>query len=358
MRAITSASNSSIESALHAVIAREAQVKLIPLDHSVSIKLSPYNRRISIATSGREFSGNLDTKLIHQLGNRIWRNRSYDAVLELWCSHQQSDLVDFLEDTLSKSGQMLRYSEVGSTNQIYGITSPNFLVMNQNAFRDALVSALRHHGISPNKNVSHTRFGEVTEEFSVPRQGGQVGLNCRVLYGLNNGYSSYRIIWGRTVLVCSNGLTEFEKIGRDRWLHTRNVTIENFSKASVEAALNHLTTLESQILAANNRPVIYSILQELMRRLVLAKATKERIRARLCHELNDTGPNEWSVSQAFTFLGQHEQAISFRVRLNLTRIGSILLERPLEQLLFTPAVEIDAAFRDMLQQNKLPSSYN
>jgi hypothetical protein len=40
---------------------------------------------------------------------------------------------------------------------------------------------------------------------------------------------------------------------------------------------------------------------------VFARATKDRILTRLDHEFRDTGSNEWSVSQALTYLGQHEK---------------------------------------------------
>ena len=102
-------------------------------------------------------------------------------------------------------------------------------------------------------------------------------------------------------------------------------------------------------MAARGRPIIYSLLDQFMTRLALASATKERVSARLHHEFSDTGPNEWSVSQALTFLGEHEKAIPYRVREDLTRLGSSLLEQPLAQVVSAPPTLSSAGFYDILR---------
>ena len=342
--------NSSIDSALDSIIEREGFIKTLPIDGNVSVALCPSNRQICLNTAGQTFLGNLDTKLIHQLGSKIWPNLDQKSTVSLWKQHINCGLARFLERALSHSGTVLRYSELGNVRRIYGVTSPQFVEMNQREFRDTLVESLAPLGIVPNGEVFKTPFGEIVEKFEVPMaQEGQVGLNCKVVYGLNNGYSSYRLNWGRTVLVCTNGLTSIEKIGRDRWVHTNRVNIRDFATGSVEAAYNHLSDVEKQISAARTRTINHSLMDQFMTRLALANATKERVSTRLDHEFRDTGNNEWSVSQALTFLGEHEKAIPFQVRENLTRLGSTLLEKPLEQVVSAPATVTSAGFYEILR---------
>lgn len=339
----------SIDAALAEVSNLEATVKKILMGRRVSVKILPSCHQILILISGKEFLGNLDVKLIHQLGSKIWKNLSQTETVRLWKKHLRSDLPHLLEVALVESDSVLRYVESGGVRRIYGITSSYFVEMNQSVFRDTLVKSLDGLGITPNAKVQKTPFGEVVEEFSVQPRGGQVGLSCKAIYGLNNGYSSYRLSWGRIVLVCANGLTAFRDIGRNRWVHTDRVDIGDFALASANAAYNHLPAVEKQIVDARERSINYSLLDQFMTRLAIANASKERISARLHHEFSDTGPNEWSVSQALTFLGQHEKAIPFRVKDDLTRLGSTLLEKPLAQVVSSPAVITPAGFYDILR---------
>ena len=339
----------SIEVALGNVSDFENGVTKILLDSPVSVKFSPSHGHILITIAGKEFLGKLDKKLIHQLGSKIWKNVDQAKAVKCWNQHIGSDLSGLLEDALSNSGSVLRYTQRANVRHIYGLTSPRFCEMEQSVFRDVLVNSFNMLDIITNGRVFRTPFGEVVEEFSIPGQGGEVGLTCKVIYGLNNGYSSYRLNWGRIVLVCTNGLTAFQSAGRDRWLHTNHVDIGDFATASVEGAYKHLSTVEKQVLDARERSINYSLLDQFMTRLAIANASKERVAARLRHEFSDTGPNEWSVSQAFTFLGQHEKAIPLRVRDDLTRLGSSLLEKPLAQLASAPAIIKPTGFYDILR---------
>ncbi|MET0066542.1 MAG: hypothetical protein ABW076_09375 [Candidatus Thiodiazotropha sp.] len=221
--------------------------------------------------------------------------------------------------------------------------------MDQRLFRNNLAAELNNYGITSSNTTKLTPFGEVVENFSVPDQHKQVELKFNVIYGLNTGYNSYRLHWGRVVLICSNGLTAFRNLGRERWLHKEGVDIRDFISASVANAYHHLSNVEMQITEARNRTINYSALDQLMTRLVAAQATKDRISSRLKLEFSDTGVNEWSLSQALTFLGQHEKAIPFRVQDDLTRLGSSLLEHPLEQVVSAPAVVTQGGFYDILR---------
>lgn len=70
-----------------------------------------------------------------------------------------------------------------------------------------------------------------------------------------------------------------------------------------------------------------------MDRLSLAQASKRRVRNRLDVETKDVGNNEWALSQALTWIGSHEKAISFRNRPLLISLGTGILEKTLDETL-------------------------
>lgn len=342
-------SYSTAEQHLDSLIEFESNVKSFPMERSVSVRLAPRSDFIILSVDGMDFVGRIDSKMIHQLGSRLWPKLSLVETESIWKKQIPNDLCTLLSAALSYSDSVLRYYEELGTRYIYGVTSSGFVEMNQRHFRGIISAELIKKGISPNGKVSLTPFGEVVESFLVPGRGTQVGLTCKVIYGRNNGYSSYRLHWGRVVLVCSNGLTAFRNLVSDRWIHTKSVDISEFASNSVSDAYNHLSLVEKQIADARDRAVNYSLLDQFMTRLVFARSTKDRILARLDHEFRDTGPNEWSVSQALTYLGQHEKAIPFRVQDKLTRLGSNLLERTLEHLATEPAKITSSGFYDILR---------
>ena len=319
-----------IDTALEQVFERESQVRTVSLLGPVQVQLRPGANRIWLKVAGMVIEGRLDTALIHQLGSRIWPNQGLEPTAELWKKTARADLAQKISAVLSCSGLVLRYRETEHGLEIYGLTSSKFVEMDQRHFRKVLVEAMRPLGIAPNGEVFETAFKEVVEEFDLPPRKGAVGLTCSVIYGLNTGYSSYRLRWGRVILVCTNGMTSFQAVARDRWLHSGDVEIARFVDASVHGAYDHLSLLERQIIAACDRRLDDARVEQFLTRLVLAKATKQRILGQLDAEFMDTGRNEWSLSQALTYLGTHERAIPPRVRDHLTRLGSGIVDGSLD----------------------------
>ena len=339
----------TVEQTLDSLVEFESTVQTLQMENSVSVRLAPQPNVIILTINGLDFVGRIDSKLIHQLGSRAWPQKSRYETESIWNRHLHKNLCSILSDSLSNSDSVLRYYEKLGVRYIYGVTSGRFVEMNQRYFRSTLSDELIKLGISSTGKASLTGYGEVVENFSVPSQGSQVGLTCKVIYGRNNGYSSYRLLWGRVVLICSNGLTDFKNISRDRWIHVNSVGVSDFISASVSDAYDHLSVVEKQIGEARSRSVNYSELDQLMTRLAVSRATKDRISSRFDHEFKDTGSNEWSVSQALTYLGQHEKAIPFRVQNSLTRLGSSLLGRPLGHVVTDPAIIAPSGFYDILR---------
>lgn len=321
-----------IDRALALVSERESQVRTMPLVGPVQVDLNPRANRLWLTVDGLVIQGKLDAALMHQFGSRIWLGVGRTEVVKLWRKTPAVTLADKLARVLSHSGLVLRYRDSVSGLEIYGLTSRNFVEMDQRHFRNVLVEAMRPLGIAPSGQAFETAYREVVEEFDLPTSRGEVGLTCRVIYGLNTGYSSYRLRWGRLILVCTNGMTSLDSVAPDRWLHSGDVEIARFVDASVHRAYDHLSVLERKIIAASARPMDDARVDQFLSRLVMATATKQRIASRLDVEFSGTGQNEWSLSQALTYLGTHERAISPRVRGHLTRLGSGIVDGSLDAI--------------------------
>lgn len=331
-----------IDSALECLVAREDQVKKLQLNGRVELDFSCGMRTLQLRADGLAVDARLTSALIHQIGARVWPNLTASKTRELWVEQPVEKLQVMLENALSESGLIVRYREEESGPQLYGLTSPQFVEMDQRVFRRSLLEAMEPLGIVPGGAVFETAYKEVVEEFSTPAALGAIGLTCRVIYGLNTGYSSYRLRWGRVVLICTNGMTAFRDAGRNRWIHSNQVDIADFVNSSVHGAYDRLSALEQRILSAQARTLDDSRLNVFLDRLHVARATKERIQDRLHMELSDTGENEWSVSQALTYLGSHEKAIPPRVRNHLTSLGTKVIDEDLSRVTASPHLNMTA----------------
>ena len=314
-----------IGSALESIYQKEQTIKKRFVKGKVEVEIRQESREFRIHLSGLTIRGRLTPALLHQIGNRIWPGLGLKETIKQVAGVK--DLECLFVRALSDSGNMLRYYETEDGANLYGLTFADFVEMDQRLFRRHLMNAMAPLGIAPTGQVFETAFDEIVEEFDIPRsQEGEVGLSCRVIYGLNSGYSSYRLRWGRVVLVCSNGMTTFEDVGRDRWLHNRNVKIDDFVHGSVESAFSRLSALERKILCSKARRLQERDCCLFIERMVLARSTKKRLDSRIELEFGSTGSNEWSLSQALTYLGSHERAIPPRVRARLTALGTKIID--------------------------------
>jgi hypothetical protein len=179
---------------------------------------------------------------------------------------------------------------------------------------------------------SYSKFGNVTEDFLFDRPGYQTEHQLQLVYARNTGYEAYRVNWGRKVVVCTNGLTVW-KGSQARWKHTREVGLQDFIKQAVVDGVGNQDFLEGCIEKASSIPLKKEILSEFINRCSLARATKERIISRVVLESKVVGLNEWALSQALTWLGSHEKSISYKVRPEFTKLGTVILEDSLEAVL-------------------------
>lgn len=327
---------------------KELQLKKIDVTQGKNINVSFKNDLFNFTSS--EGSGNkkLDRPIMHQLGSRIYGNQmSYKDVIEKVereIKHNRLEFEDLVTKKLKETDSIILLDN--SKQKVYGMVSSRFGFLNPLEFRSNFMTHFQSYG-APIKNkssVGKTIFGEPFEKFSFRKTnqdanvGEPIGYNIAMVYGLNNGYSSYRIKLDREVLVCENGMTTVEKSEFAKLKHISNPNMDGFITDIVKSvdAFDH--EFQEKILNAKNRELTDSIRNDLFNRLHTSQAVKDRVINRLSMEIENSGNSEWSLSQAFTNIGTHYYRPSFDKYHDkiLTEVGSSIVDYTLEQLLEAP----------------------
>ncbi|MCF8070581.1 MAG: hypothetical protein K9L30_18530 [Desulfobacterales bacterium] len=319
----------------------ENSIKQIDVDRPVNVRLAKDGSGIKLTYGGVEICGAVDRPLKHQLGSRMWMNKTdYSEIEEIWqdrVSTNLSGLENELASAFRKNDLSIRYfTDSKGKNKIYGIVTPHFVDVNQLDFRQNFLDAtLNHIAVTPKScGFERSKYGKVTEFFEFDAAGFQTKYRYGLVYAKNNGYDAYRVDWGREVVVCKNGLTIW-KGSKYRWKHTKEINLNHFIENTVKEGLENQQLIEDRINASKERSLQQCKLKELLARISLAQASKMRIRNRLDDELNDVGVNEWALSQVLTWLGTHEKYVPPSTKPKLIHLGTCILEKSLTSVLNT-----------------------
>lgn len=306
-----------------------------PLDGSVRVKLGRDGKTAEFHHAQKVLVAKVERPLIHQLGQRLWGIQDYRLVAEAWHRMDAAQLEQALASVFSKHDLVARYFvDPTGVNRVYGFVSPHFVDVNPLSFREQFVEQIRQstsltaHSDGPviDKN------GNLVEWFDFRSTGFQTEYKYGLHYACNSGYDAYKVLWGREIIICTNGLKSWEG-SVTRWKHTREFELGKFIEDTIQEGLGNQQWLEQRIDLARASQLANDEFNELMARLSLAKATKERVRSRVDIEAQDVGRNEWALSQALTWLGSHDRHVATRTKQQLTTLGTEVLEIALPQVL-------------------------
>ena len=328
-------------------IQNEAKIRDVPFTQDAEFFLG--TNGVTVRIKGKTYQGSLDRPLLHQLANRLWPNLSkgadananYAQCKQRWDAAYRSNakkLEEELRDALYQEQPILRILPTKNSESIYGVVSEHFVKLDQGFVYEELQRAIQSDArlgkiFSAQQEWGRDDFGRPCLSFHVhsPKKRMEVGLESHFLFGLNNGYSAYQAKAERYVLICTNGLRGREQ--EMQWKHTRQQPIHAFIWAFVESGFARIADTQQNVEMRRETPLKKDLVNDLLLRLNLAPASKERIKARLREEIAKTGSNEWSLSQSLTWLGTHEKALSKRPSHYLKLAGTFILDRSLETFL-------------------------
>jgi hypothetical protein len=313
----------------------ESTIHQMDIEKPVRISLASDGKTLLLNHGGLQFVKAIDRPLQHQLGGRAWgKEKRFNEIQRTWQNLVETDrarLENDLEEVFRKHELSIRYRyNSNGIHTIYGIISPRFVDVNQLAFRECFLSSIKENSVLvPISNgFKKTNYGSVMEEFSFNNPGFQTGYKYNLIYARNTGYEAYRVSWGRKVLICSNGLTRWEG-SQVRWKHTNEIDLVEFIEGSIAEGIKNQQFIEKRIEELKATDFHQSEATEVLNRLSLARATKDRIMNRLALESINLGYCEWAFSQALTWLATHERAIPRSIRPELTCLGTNIIEQSL-----------------------------
>ena len=297
------------------------------------------DKMIQFDYKGERIFGKLDRPLMHQLGTRLWKGENdFEVIEDKWNSllaNSKSRLEADVANLFTNHDLQFRvYS--GKTGQkfLYGIVSPQFVDVNQFEFRDAYNEEFAQITNKKSKSfgITNDRYGNIVETLDLETFGFQTQYKNVLVYAKNNGYDAYKVNWERYVLVCSNGLRVWRE-SKFRWKHTNEINLKEFISNTIAEGSDDQLHLEKCIERAKEVDLNQDLYSEMMNRLSLAHSSKMRIDERLKNECEEVGNNEWALSQAFTWLGTHDQYLPFSMKPKLGDFGTDILEKSLETVL-------------------------
>jgi hypothetical protein len=327
---------------------KELQLKKIDVTQGENINVSFKNGLFNYTSSEGCGSKKLDRPIMHQIGSRIYGNQlPYKEVIEnvkREIEHNKLEFEDLVAKKLKETDSIILLDN--SKQKIYGMVSSRFEFLNPLDIRNDFVSKFEEYGtpFTEKKSVGITQFGEPFEKFSFIKnnfkhvEGEPIGYSINLIYGLNNGYSSYRFSLNREILICSNGMTKAERIEFAKLKHKQNPNVSGFIDDINKSIVEYDLMLQNRIKEAKETSLGEKKNYELFRRLHVSQAVKDRVAKQYLTEKDKTGNTEWSLSQAFTNIGTHHYRPSFDKYHDkiLTEVGSSIVDYSLEELLEAP----------------------
>ncbi len=328
------------------LVNREKSIKQIDAEQPVNVQLAKDGKTLLLRHGAMKLSSGVNRPIMHQLGGRAWgEDKEFKEIGNIW--HKKfSEAPDALEEELNavfrESDLSIRYETNNQgKHDIYGIVTPHFVDVNQLEFRQNFIEQIRMNTVLvPKSNgIGRSFYGDAVEFFDLDTPGFQTTFKYGLVYAKNNGYDAYKVNWGRIVKICTNGLTTWRG-SNFRWKHTREIDLNDFITNTINEGIANQRFLEGRINVSLEKQLEGALLTELKERLSLPRASKARIENRIDIEANDVGRNEWSLSQALTWLGTHKSGIAFGSKRKLTALGTSILEKSLDKTL-NDKTEID-----------------
>lgn len=331
----------TIEEELARINDYERNLRKIKLDNDTHL-IAKVNDSLELNINDEEFTIPINRSVIHQIGSKIWTeyDNNFWEVRQKWNAEIQKDKYKFegkIAESLIEKKSILLIDNM--QDELYGIISPNFHYIDVVNFRKKFLEIYRDYGIPFDSSItSKTQFGEVIENFSFENKkrkivGEPMKYDIGIIYGLNNGYSSFRFGIERTILVCKNGLTKVEKDKFIQLKHTKDYNIESFVKNMLGNVTEFEEEFQTKISEAKTRQLSKSASNEFIDKMFVPQIVKERVKLRVEDEKNIYGNNEWALSQAFTYLATHFYTGSFNKTNSqvLRDKGSQILDYSLEE---------------------------
>ena len=320
--------------------------------------------KVHLKLNDFEFKTSMDLKFIHQIGSRIeWIEGTSNYTLKQITNFWINDIIENsnLESIKSKIKNVFRRKDlviiyVGESNpyNIYGIVSNSYVPTNQLEFRDRFIQLCKEKNTiinTENSSIHYNKdFKSVTEYFEFNNNENHIfKLSCGIIYGKNNGYGSYSVVWKREVNETKSVYLPFVTEERFNWqnnpryVNLPNEGINHFIDTVVEQGLLHQKYLEERVEKLLQEDISANLIKDFfgkaLSRILVAKATKDRVIEQWQEEYLVKNSNfkntKWAISESLTFVGTHNKAVPESMKKLLRQAGTEIFDLGFEKFLET-----------------------
>ncbi len=347
--------NTDVRTQLNAIFNEEKTLIRIPLEKARIALFDREKKTMELLCGSRSFSIPMRGAVIQYLGRAAWGKADWKTVEALWRTTHDDILKSAIETGLQHTNLQLLLRP--GTLDFYGLAPSNFIAEEQSIFRDTLQGSLAASGLfEPQAALSGiNKEGEIWEIFNLQAQPeNRMAKSLMVIYGLNNGLSSYRFFFLRKIISCTNQLNLKQADLRRK--HNDPLSPQKFMDQVLMQSLDFGVKQEQAIAESIGRPLQREEISAFFGRLHAPESVKYKLHQQLKQEVRAEGLNEFALSQAMTYLGTHtfgkgrdpHHAGMMRTG------GSLLLDQPLTGVLEAPVqtvhTEYGAAYDWLLPQ--------
>lgn len=332
----------------------------VVFDSQFSILLKGFPKKVSqrsildtdiyIQNQGIEFIWKMNNIFIHQIGKRIYGDRfanEYEPLFDQWVKDINDDYSGFYDKILKvfrNNDLVIRYYLSQKKNFIYGIVSSKYQKTDQNAFRDRFIKVANGTGYfnftSPRQYSSSGEKGPVKEYFNFKTNSTKITINCGITYGLNNGYGAYSVHWQRIFRSSGAWLSPWKSSQDYKWrnnplLHEDEANSEmlTFVEHIISQGLQLSKMMDELIIAAENDKMTEKYKVEIMNKLQIAYATKDRVFDEYAKRIFAKGNSMLTFIDSINTVGTNDNYTMKETKRLLIETGTRILEEGIESFL-------------------------
>lgn len=293
---------------------------------------------VKIHVDNLVFSSRLDRPFLHQIGSRIWKDElSYAKIQKHWIKEINESTVNasiLIRNTIYDNNFVIRYKEINELN-IYGIVTDKYNPTNQLEFRENFImEAIKTKTINTNNSkIIKRSSGTIEERFVFNDKSRTVHLECSIVYGKNTGYNSYKVRWYRKSKEDGMWFTPWESENKYEWRNNSKSEIKDFVKYLIDEGTEHNKFLEERIEMAKSKSIENDFIDFFMNRMLIAFATKDKIKDRYKIDSCKFGKTAWALSHSLRFLGTNENHTSKSTKWLLLETGTLIFEKEFKDYL-------------------------
>lgn len=317
----------------------ESDIKEISINPCFELKIEfPKEGWMEFYYQNHVFRSKLDGYIQYSIMNKQTGQKNWYKIQETWNNLYILDkeaLRNIIRNLFKNNQMVIRYKDTFTNVKIiYGIVYEGYKAIDPNMFRETFKKEAFARGLKYSPENSHlNKFNKYIEMYIPPKQKGfESSISYMLTYGRSNGISPYKVGLNREIIVCSNGITSYDKFNELYFKHNELSHIQPIISNIFKQADEHHQLLENQISLSKDRMLDEYAVNDFADKNFNEKNI-DRFYKKLNDEINKNDKTEWALSQTFTDISTHANYVGFELKFKLREAGTAIIEIGFENYL-------------------------